>query len=164
RRLSAEFALRRILKNGHLAGVDRTTQFYLLWRWSYGRSLVPFDEARKLAQSVGVDLELLAREGLIKKNGSYLRLLGPKERAFPARFAPKTMIDSLQLAALNWERGREKELEEVLAGVGALEAFWQVAQAIADTLPDRDKERQLFHGLLGRRDKAGAQEPGLFHD
>lgn len=164
RRLTAEFALRRILKNGHLGGVDGTTRFYLLWRWNYGRGLVPFDEARKLAQSVGVDLELLAREGLIVKNGSYLRLLGPKERAFPARFTPKTMIDSLQLAALNWERGREKELEEVLASVGSLEAFWQVAQAIADTLPDGDKERQLLHGLLGWRDKAGAQGPGLFHD
>ncbi|HAF70681.1 MAG: Adenine-specific DNA methylase containing a Zn-ribbon [Acetothermia bacterium 64_32] len=164
RRLTAEFALRRILKNGHLAGVDETTRFYLLWRWNYGRGLVPFDEGRKLAQSVGVDLELLVREGLIRKNGSYLRLLGPRERAFPARFAPKTMIDSLQLATLNWERGREKELEEVLASVGSLEAFWQVAQAISDSLPEGDKEKQLLHGLLGRRDKTGAQGPGLFHD
>lgn len=56
------------------------------------------------------------------------------------------------------------ELEEVLAGLGSLEAFWQVAQAISDSLPKGDKERQLLHGLLGRRDKTGAQGPGLFQD
>ena len=149
RQLTAEFALRRILKDGHLSGVDRVTQFYLLWRWSYGRGLVPYDEARKLSQSVGVDLEHLVREGLIKKNGSYMRLLGPKERALAGK-APASMIDTLHQAVLYWEQGEERELEEVLAG--AAEPFWQVAQAIAETLPDGDKERKLLHGLLSRRD------------
>ena len=149
RQLTAEFALRRILKDGHLSGVDRVTQFYLLWRWSYGRGLVPYDEARKLSQSVGVDLEHLVREGLIKKNGSYMRLLGPKERVLAGK-APASMIDTLHQAVLYWEQGEERELEEVLAG--AAEPFWQVAQAIAETLPDGDKERKLLHGLLSRRD------------
>jgi len=165
RQLTAEFALRRILKDGHLTGVDRTTQFYLLWRWSYGRGLVPFDEARKLAQSVGVDLELLAREGLIKKNGTYLRLLAPQERQFTGKEAPQALVDALQLAVLYWDQGKEQELEEVLTGLAwPPETFWQVAQAIADMLPDGDKERQLLHGLLGRRDQTRIQGLGLFHD
>ncbi|MCD5408790.1 hypothetical protein LR090_06190 [Candidatus Bipolaricaulota bacterium] len=163
RRLAAEFALRRILKDGQLAGVDRVAQFYLLWRWSYGRGLVPYDEARKLSQSMGVDLEQLVRQGLVKKNGSYMRLLGPKDRpALPK--APEHMIDALHQAALYWEQGKERELEEVLAGqFGAQEPFWQVAQAIAETLPDGDKERQLLHGLLSRRDRGKTEGRGLFH-
>jgi adenine-specific DNA methylase len=165
RRITSEFALRRILKDGHLAGVDNVTQFYLLWRWNYGRALVPFDEARKLALSVGVDLELLSREGLIKKNGSYLRLLGPQDRGFAGKEVPANLIDALQLAALYWGQGKEQELEELLASLPcSLETFWRVAQAIADGLPDGDKERQLLHGLLGRRNGARLREQRLPYD
>jgi hypothetical protein len=165
RRITSEFALRRILKDGHLAGVDNVTQFYLLWRWNYGRALVPFDEARKLALSVGIDLELLSREGLIKKNGSYLRLLGPQDRGLAGKEVPANLIDALQLAALYWGQGKEQELEELLASLPCpLETFWRVAQAIADGLPDGDKERQLLHGLLGRRNGARLREQRLPYD
>ena len=57
RRVTAEFAVRQILENGHLGAVDPETQFYLLWRWSYGQQNLEFDEARKLAQARGVDLD-----------------------------------------------------------------------------------------------------------
>ena len=165
RRITSEFALRRILKDGHLAGVDNVTQFYLLWRWNYGRGLVPFDEAHKLALSVGVDLELLSRQGLAKKNGSYLRLLGPQDRRFTGKEVPENLVDALQLAALYWAQGKERELEELLASLScSLETFWRVAQAIADRLPDGDKERQLLHGLLGRRNGARLWEQRLPYD
>ena len=165
RRITSEFALRRILKDGHLAGVDNVTQFYLLWRWNYGRGLVPYDEARKLALSVGVDLELLSRQGLIKKNGSYLRLLGPQDRRFTGREASENLIDALQLAAQHWAQGKEQELEELLASLTcSLETFWRVAQAIADRLPEGDKERQLLHGLLGRRNGTRLREQRLPYD
>ncbi|HEC63075.1 MAG TPA: DUF1156 domain-containing protein [Candidatus Acetothermia bacterium] len=165
RRITSEFALRRILKDGHLAGVDNVTQVYLLWRWNYGRGLVPFDEAHKLALSVGVDLELLSRQGLIKKNGSYLRLLGPQDRRFTGREASENLIDALQLAAQHWAQGKEQELEELLASLTCpLETFWRVAQAIADRLPEGDKERQLLHGLLGRRNGARLREQRLPYD
>ena len=165
RRITSEFALRRILKDGHLAGVDNVTQFYLLWRWNYGRGLVPFDEAHKLALSVGVDLELLSRQGLAKKNGSYLRLLGPQDRRFTGKEVPENLVDALQLAALYWAQGKEQELEELLASLScSLETFWRVAQAIADRLPDGDKERQLLHGLLGRRNGARLWEQRLPYD
>ena len=165
RRITSEFALRRILKDGHLAGVDNVTQFYLLWRWNYGRGLVPFDEAHKLALSVGVDLELLSRQGLAKKNGSYLRLLGPQDRRFTGKEVPENLVDALQLAALYWAQGKEQELEELLASLScSLETFWRVAQAIADRLPDGDKEKQLLHGLLGRRNGARLWEQRLPYD
>lgn len=162
RRITAEFAVRQILKNGHLGQVDQETQFYLLWRWSYGRAKLKFDEARKLAQARGVDLEILSREGLVQKDKEYVRLLSPTERErWPER--PSTMIDALQLAAVLWKKGEERELSELLARVfGPLEAFWQVAQAISETLPEGDEERRLLHGLLGHRKELRSSGPDLF--
>lgn len=162
RRFTAEFAVRQILKNGHLGTVDQETQFYLLWRWSYGRDKLPFDEARKLAQARGVDLEELERRGLLKKKKELVQLLAPQERGkWPERFT--TMIDVLQRACILWRRGEEEELDVLLAQTyGAMEAFWQVAQAIAETLPPEDEERRLLHGLLGHRKDARFAGPDLF--
>jgi len=162
RRVTAEFAVQRILENGNLGAVDPETQFYLLWRWSYGQKSLEFDEARKLAQARGVDLELLARKGLARTQRGITRLLSPQERErWPER--PQTMIDALQLAAILWKRGEEKELDELLANTyGHLEAFWQVAQAVAETLPEGNEERRLLHGLLGHRKTLRLEGPDLF--
>jgi len=162
RRVTAEFAVQRILENGNLGAVDPETQFYLLWRWSYGQKSLEFDEARKLAQARGVDLELLARKGLARTQRGITRLLSPQERErWPER--PQTMIDALQLAAVLWKRGEEKELDELLANTyGHLEAFWQVAQAVAETLPEGNEERRLLHGLLGHRKTLRLEGPDLF--
>jgi putative DNA methylase len=162
RRVTAEFAVRQILENGHLGAVDPETQFYLLWRWSYGQQNLEFDEARKLAQARGVDLELLSRKGLVRIQRGITRLLPPEDRErWPER--PQTMIDALQLAAVLWKHGQEKELDELLENTyGHLEAFWQVAQAIAETLPEGNEERRLLHGLLGHRKAVRREGPDLF--
>jgi putative DNA methylase len=162
RRVTAEFAVRQILENGHLGAVDPETQFYLLWRWSYGQQNLEFDEARKLAQARGVDLELLSRKGLVRIQRGITRLFPPQERErWPER--PQIMIDALQLAAVLWKRGQEKELDELLENTyGHLEAFWQVAQAIAETLPEGNEERRLLHGLLGHRKAVRREGPDLF--
>ncbi len=63
------------------------------------------------------------------------------------------MIDALHRAVAFWERNEQKKLNEHLSQTyGGNEAFWQVAQAIAEVLPEGDKERQLVQGLLyGRK-------------
>lgn len=162
RQITAEFAVRQILQNGHLAQVDQETQFYLLWRWSYGRNKLEFDEARKLAQARGVEPELLGKRGLAKIEKGVFQLLSPLERTrWPD--PPTTMIDVLQRACVLWKGGKDKELEELLFGTyGPVEAFWQVAQAIAETLPEGDEERRLLHGLLGRKGTFRAEGPDLF--
>lgn len=52
-----------------------------------------------------------------------------------------------------WGRNDQPALREHLQfNYGGNESFWQVAQAIAEVLPEVDKERQLSQGLLyGRR-------------
>jgi adenine-specific DNA methylase len=168
RRVVAEFALERIVQSAQLGGVDALTRFYLLWRWTYNHAKVPFDEARKLASGVGVELtEHWGPGGLVRKEKEFVRLLAPQERAGDERFAQQeefaTMIEALQRACLLWERSRTKELDEHLSATfGANEAFWQVAQAISEVLPDGDKEKQLLQGLLYGRKRYGQPQQGTF--
>ncbi|MDZ7268320.1 MAG: DUF1156 domain-containing protein [candidate division KSB1 bacterium] len=171
RKVVAEFALSRILQNAQLGGVDALTRFYLLWRWTYNHARVPFDEARKLASGVGVELtEAWLPGGLVQKDKEYVRVLSPQERGKDSRFAKKTefvaMVDALQRACILWEQNRQKELHEHLAlNYGTNEVFWQVAQAISEVLPEGDKEKQALQGLLyGRKSYRLEQQRRLFEE
>ncbi|MGQ9713954.1 MAG: hypothetical protein ACUVST_04240, partial [Anaerolineae bacterium] len=170
----AEFALERVLAlssspdslsqgvgrggaggGGSLGGVDAETRFYLLWRWTYNHARVPFDEANKLARAVGAELvDLWGRSGFVKKEKEHVRVLRPQERARDQRFLErerhKTLVDALHRACILWESGQRQALNEHLALHGS-DAFWLVAQSIAEVLPSGDKEKQLLQGLLNVR-------------
>ena len=171
RKVVSEFALKRILQSAQLGGLDAPTRFYLLYRWTYNHARVPFDEVRKLAQGIGVELATLWGEGgLVEKQKEYIRLPLPLERARSRNFAGKTrfdtLIDAMHYAVWLWEQNEPKRLKEHLGlTYGDNEVFWQVAQAIAEVLPDGDKEKQLLQGLLyGRKSyqKQGTYLAGLF--
>ena len=181
RQVVSEFALERILtltpSFGHpspaaagegsgVRGVDAPTRFYLLYRWTYNHARVHFDEARKLAQGVGVELtSLWGPASLVEKQQEYVRVPTPLERARDERVTRKahftTMVDALQYAAWLWAENQGQRLKEHLAlTYGGNEAFWQVAQAVAEVLPDGDKERQVLQGLLaGRRGYTATSRP-----
>jgi adenine-specific DNA methylase len=156
RRVVSEFALSRILKRPDLGGVDATTRFYLLWRWTFNSAKVHFDDARKITQSVGgVELtEMWDRSGLVKKEKEFVRVLGPKDRSFVEKEKHRSMIDVLQHAVILWDNGDKKKLQELLNETGYVqnEIFWQVAQAISDVLPKGDKEKQLIQGFVYGRE------------
>mgnify|MGYP000128212011 CR=1 FL=1 len=166
RKVVSEFALERILQSAQLGGVDSPTRFYLLYRWTYNHARVPFDEARKLAQGIGVELAALWGEGgLVEKQKDHVRLPTPLERAKSAKFTSRerfaTMIDALHYALWLWHENQAKKLQEHLSlTYGGNETFWQVAQAIAEVLPDGDKEKQLLQGLLYGRRSFQAGETG----
>jgi adenine-specific DNA methylase len=172
RKVVSEFALERVLGSAQLGGVDAPTCFYLLYRWTYNHARVPFDEARKLAQGVGVELTTLWDSGgLVEKQKEYVRVPTPLDRAKSTNFAKKTkfetMIDALHYAVWLWHDNNQKRLRDHLSATyGGSETFWQVAQAIAEVLPDGDKEKQLLQGLLyGRKayqteDKQQLRLPG----
>ncbi len=165
RRLASEFALKRILGEADLGGVDKETCFYLLWRWTFNSAPVHFDEARKLAQAEGVELSTMwDGRGLVKKEKEMIHVLGPHERGGKIE-KPVSQIDVLHRACYLWEKNQVKELTDLLTLTGNLknERFWQIAQALAEILPGGDKEKQLLQGLLyGREvyDKAGARANG----
>ena len=175
RTIATDYAVRQILQDGFAGEVSDLTRLYVLWRWNYGEARVPFDEARKLAQSCGVDLAReWGRGGFVRKEKEFVRVLGPQQRKWDesarqriseGRSQPKSltrsiadsheMIDVLHYVLLLWEKGRRDELVQVLAetGLGRGEAFYRVAQAVSETLPNESKEKKLLDGFLAGRER-----------
>ena len=150
RAVAADFAIRRILDNGFAEGLSSLTRFYLFYRWNFGNSAVDFDEARKLAGSLGIDLQN-TRAGFIRIQRGKVTVLGPDKRG--EDHDTTELIDALHLAARLWSQGRREELQDLLleTGYGTDEKFYRVAQAIIESLPDC-KEKQWLEGLTVNRD------------
>ncbi|MBN1920385.1 MAG: DUF1156 domain-containing protein [Anaerolineae bacterium] len=149
RGVAAEFLVKRLLRGATGGGIDAEAQFYLTYRWTYLENAVPFDDARKIASAEGVDLEQLwGKGGFVKKRGSDVEVLGPRQRGEITRV--ETMVDGLHAACQLWEKGKKAELAQLLAetGYGPDGAFWQFAQAVAESLLEGSKEKQLLEGLL----------------
>jgi putative DNA methylase len=96
RQVVAEFALRRVLHEPAVASeLDALTRFYLLYRWAYGRAEVPFDEARKLATSVGLELTQAWGAGeVVQQDKERVRVLAHYERAWGVRLVRKGDADA----------------------------------------------------------------------
>ena len=117
---------------------------------------VLFDEAQKLARSCGIDI---AREwgggGFIRKEKEFIRVLGPEDRNLADLKKTTELIDVLHRALLLWEKGKRTELVDLLqeSGFGRGEAFYRVAQAVSETLPNESKEKKLLDGFLAGRER-----------
>ena len=129
---------------------------YLTWRWAYDGEPIPADEAYKLGRAFDTDLTDLARPGdLIAKTGDSFILLGPHERKNVKVAMTPSPIDVMHAAAQFHDAGRRHELEELLGatGMGSEPGFWAAATAIAESLPDGNRERTMLLGLTGNRDQ-----------
>ena len=158
RTLATDFAVRQILHNGFAGEISALSRFYVLWRWNFGEARVPFDDARKLAQSCGVDLaqEWGRRGTFIKKEREFIRVLGPHQRKIEEMEKDeRELINVLHLTVRLWEAGKQDEMIDLLArtGFGTSEAFYRVAQAISETLPIASKEKKLLDGFLTSRER-----------
>lgn len=175
RAVVADFAIRQILHNGLAAELTERSRFYLLYRWCFGDARVEFDEVRKLAQAVGVDLgaEWSRRGSFVRREREHVRVLGPHERLPGDLEQASDLVDVMHRAARHWEQGERDEMVRLLAntGWGGREVFWRTAQAISSCLAKlspTSKERQLLDGLLGTRERMTdamqerARQLGLF--
>jgi len=147
--------VRQILHNGIAEELSPMTRFYLLWRWTYKEAKVHFDDARKLAQSTGINLAKEWNRGFTKKEKEFIRVLGPQERKIDEIKDSQEMIDVLHKVLLLWRAGRKEEMKEILmeTGYGKKESFYRVAQAISETLPNESKEKKLLDGFLSGKEK-----------
>lgn len=156
RTIATDYAVRQILHNGFAEEISDLTRFYVLWRWNYGEVRVPFDEARKLAQSVGLDLtRQWGRGGFIRKDKEFVQVLGPQTRKLEDLDDAHELVDVLHRTLLLWEKGRRSDLLQTLAisGYGQSEAFYRVAQAVSETLPKDSREKKLLDGFLAGRER-----------
>lgn len=156
REIATDYIVRQILHNGFAGEISDLARLYVLWRWNYGEAKVPFDEARKLGQSCGIDIahEWL-HTGFVKKDKEFVRFLGPQERKLKDFEGSKDMIDVLHQVLLFWEKSKRDEMIKVLqqTGFGKSEAFYRVAQAISESLPMESKEKKLLDGFLAGRER-----------
>lgn len=147
RKIVTDFAIDQVLHSEFGDSISHMTRFYILWRWTYGHARVPFDDALKMAQSVGIDIE---REygKIIHKDKGFISVLGPSDRR-AQDIGAKEWIDILHKAVLLWKGNRRDQMVELLerAGVGGSEAFYKVAQAVSESAPGSD-ESKLLDGLL----------------
>ena len=156
REIATDYAVRQILHNGFAGEISDLTRFYVLWRWEYGETRVHFDEARKLAQSCGVDLsQEWNGKGFIVKEKAFIRVLGPQSRKVDDLEDGGELVDMLHHVLLLWEKSQRDEMLSVLAqsSYGDSEAFYRVAQAISETLPIESREKKLLDGFLAGRER-----------
>ncbi|PMP69409.1 MAG: DNA methylase, partial [Thermodesulfovibrio aggregans] len=155
REIVTDYAVRQILHNGIAGELSPLTRFYLLWRWTYGEAKVEFDEARKLAQSTGIDLAKEWNKGFIKKDKEFIKVLGPHERDLAELEDSNELIDVLHYVLLLWKEGNGEKMKKVLSdsGFGAKDAFYRVAQAVSETLSIESKEKKLLDGFLSGKER-----------
>ncbi len=155
RRIVTEYAVRQVLHNGISGEISSLTRFYILWRWAYGEARVQYDDARKLAQGVGIDLQREWNNGFIQKDKEYVTVLGPEDRDSEELGDSKEMIDALHMALLLWKKGKNEQVLKLLkeTGLGNNEVFYRVAEAVSQSLPSGSKEKQLLEGFLQGRQR-----------
>ena len=150
RKIVTDFAIGQVLHNEFGESISHMTRFYILWRWTYGHARVPFDDARKMAQSVGIDIE---REygKIVHKDKGFISVLGPSDRR-AQDIGTKEWIDILHKAVLLWKGNRRGQMVELLerAGVGGSETFYKVAQAVSESAPGSDESKLLDGFLSGK--------------
>lgn len=137
------------------------------------RTLIPFDEALKLARSVGAEMDKLLKSQMLNQEKEYMRLMGPIERKDIPSFGEASrdgtqpvIIDMIHKALILWSDQEYNKLDDYLqsSGAGRNETFWRVAQALSNLLPLQSKEKQLLDGLLGRHSAGISETPSQRED
>ncbi len=150
-----DYAVRQILHDGIAGELSALTKFYLLWRWTYQEKRVHFDEARKLAQSTGINLSREWDKGFIEKKKEFIRVLGPQERDIKKLEKSRELIDVLHRVLILWKEAKREEMKEVLRAskFGTEDTFYRVAQAISETLSQQSTEKKLLEGFLSGKER-----------
>ncbi len=155
RQAVAKHAARRLLGGESLAALDDRDLCYLTWRWAYDGESIPADEAYKLGRAFDLDFQELARPGgMIKKSGDTFTLLDPQDRRDIPLGSGASLVDVLHVACQLHDQGRRKELADLLgeSRAGTEPGFWALAAAVAETLPDGNRERTMLLGLTANRE------------
>jgi adenine-specific DNA methylase len=186
----AEYVFEKLANEPGIASkVDAATRFYVVARWVYTfkgkdgklRTQMPFDEARKLAISLGTSVDsfedtykiLEKQKG--KKEGGNVRVLNVLDREHEQKIdlrKPKAncVIDALHLGILAYQSGGREAMDRLLSTLGLKGApeIRAVAQALLQALPDHEEESKLIAqfmlGLPSERASKGPLDKFLSRD
>ena len=157
RAIVTNYAIDKVSRGEFADRISKMTRFYILWRWTHGEAMAQFDEARKLAQSVGIDLAEEWDTGFIRKEKEHIRVVGPDERESEKLEESDELIDVLHHALRLWRGQKVDEASKFLDAKGYKnnEVMRRVAQAISESLSDSKDSKEkdwidgLFTGALG---------------
>ena len=151
-----EHRLRQLLV-GRQAQFDPATEFAVLAWDAYRAIEFPFDEARKLALSVGSDVdELKNGMALLQRKERNVRLLTPQERrrARPARIDPEattfpTLIDAIHTATYIHQEEGPRALEAFLRRTGLWNdsRFLAAVETLLAVMPQTEATKPHFEPL-----------------
>jgi putative DNA methylase len=150
RDIVTDYAINKVIKGEFSDAISTMTRFYILWRWAYGEAKVPFDDASKMAQSVGINLENEWNKGFIIKDKDMIRVIGPQDRNEDELEDTPDLIDILHKTLQIWKQGKMNEVDKFLEekGYKNSEVFKRVAQAISESLPLESTEKKWSDGFL----------------
>jgi putative DNA methylase len=149
RKIVTNYAINKVIKGDFSDEISTMTRFYILWRWAYGESKVPFNDALKMAQSIGINLEHEWNKGFIVKETEFIHVLGPDERNDDLK-DPQDLIDILHKTLQIWKKGKMNEVDKFLEEkeYKNSDVFKRVAQAISESLPLESTEKKWLDGFL----------------
>ncbi|MHA2226596.1 MAG: DUF1156 domain-containing protein, partial [Candidatus Hodarchaeales archaeon] len=147
--ISKDFIIDKVFSNT-LDIVSPLTRFYIKFRDKYQNGKAPIDEVRVLAKKIGFDLKKELNKGLITKQDDFISVQGPLDRNFEIIGKSSDMIDVLHYMLLNWEMGGKTTVYGLFSSLDSFrqDIFYQVAQAISETLNDAKKEKKMLVGFL----------------
>ena len=137
------------------AAGSHLTRFYLRWRRENGEKPIQFNDANKLAQSLGIELaEEWGAGSFIRREKTFIRVLGPQDRNVATLSDSEELIDVLHHALRLWSSGeRDAMIQRLVIGrVGLNELIWNVAENISAALPMDSQERLWLEGWCADRD------------
>lgn len=152
RKIVTDFAIKQALHSDFGHAISPQTRFYISCRVLYKHTKVPFDDALKIARSVGLDIERECGSFVHKEKG-YIKVMGPSERKIED-IESNEMIDVLHKSMLLWKNNRRDDLLDKLkkSGHGGSDVFYRVAQAISESDPGSE-ESKLLDGFLSAKDR-----------
>ena len=150
RKIVTDYAINKVIRGEISREISQLTRFYILWRWAYGEAKIPFNDALKMAQSVGIDIEREWNKGFIKKDKETIQVLGPDERIQDDLLDSHDLIDILHQTLLIWKKENKETLDKFLEKIGYRnnKIFKRVAQAISESLPLESTEKKWLDGFL----------------
>lgn len=148
RKIVTDYTIKQITHNEFLNEISPLTRFYILWRWANGESKVPYDDAKKLAQSMGIHLENEWNKGFILKEGGDIKLIGPDSRKLVDLKESNELIDVLHHVLILWHNNQHNEMNQLLKEFNNSKLLRIVSQAINESLPDSSTEKRWIGGFL----------------
>ena len=128
-------------------------RLYVMYRWLYGNNSAPYDEARKIFQGCGVNIEE-HYNGIIKKQRDKINLLDPFERGDVDSIPEDDLINVLHKTLLYREVDKTAECNNMLArhGYSKNTVFYDIAAAIVRVQDSETKETRRLKALLESTD------------